>query len=152
MMAGLKLKVVSVLGMRDSNMVNTVWNITDDENAEPEWDNSPEQYQLQEDEVHSEEQDELRPRRLFAEVEEDNNDPRASTEETSDDEVFERIDFHSPVVNPRLKRRNAMRQKPSSEPRITRNMVQSGNYGSISNPTSPSLINLAETQNRFGIE
>ena len=41
-----------------------------------------------------------------------------------------------------------MRQKPSSEPRITRNMVQSGNYRvSISNPTSPSLINLAERQN-----
>ena len=129
-----------------TNTVGMVWNITDDEDVEPEWDNSPEQYQLQEDDAHSEEF-ELRPRRLFAEVE-NNNDLRASTEETSDDEVFERIHFQSPVVNPRLKRRNAMRQKPSSEPRITRNMVQSGNYGvSISNPTSPSLINLTERQN-----
>ena len=132
----------------------TAWNMSDDENIEPEWDNSPEQYQLQEEDIQEEEDNthneelELLPRRLFAEVEEDNDELKASTEETSDDEVFERIHFHSPVTNPKLRRRNAMRQKPNSEPRITRNMVQSGNYGgSISNPTSPSLINLTARQN-----
>ena len=31
-------------------MEGKTWNISDDENDEPEWDNSPEQYQLQEDE------------------------------------------------------------------------------------------------------
>ena len=41
-----------------------------------------------------------------------------------------------------------MRRKPNSEPRITRNMLQSGNYGvSVSNPTSPSMLNLNERQN-----
>ena len=49
----------------------------------------------------------------------------------------------------RLQRRNAMRMRqrprkqPSSEPRVTRTMLQSGNYRqSVSNPTSPSGVEL----------
>ena len=43
------------------------WNISDEENIEPDWDNSPEQYQLQEENI-QEEDHVLLPRRLFAEV------------------------------------------------------------------------------------
>ena len=67
--------------------------------------------------------------------------------------MFERNDFKTPPTTPKLKRNNAMRKgkrpiKSNSEPRVTRNMLQSGSYrASISNPTSPSQVVLNERQN-----
>ena len=113
-----------------------------------EWDDSPEQY-LHHGNDENNDDEALRPRRLF----DDESDDHASTEETTDDEVFERVDFHTPLTTPKLKRRNAMRRGrrqniSNSEPRVTRNMLQSDNYRiSISNPTSPSKVVLSERQN-----
>ena len=121
----------------------------DEENIEPEWDHSPEQYELQEENNENDDV-ELHPRRLFDdEAEDENNGVQPSTEETSDEEVFERVVFHTPLSTPKLQRRNAMRRKKAdSVPRITRNMLQSGSYRvSISEPTTPSVINLNERQN-----
>ena len=43
-----------------------------------------------------------------------------------------------------MRRRN---RTPASEPRVTRTMLHSNRYLSVSNPTSPSQVNLNEAQN-----
>ena len=123
-------------------------NLTENEeniNNQLVWDSSPEQYEHHGN--NEELEDAIQSRRLFEEERSD------LTEETSDDEVFERNDFKTPPTTPKLKRNNAMRKgrrpiKSNSEPRVTRNMLQSGSYrASISNPTSPSQVVLNERQN-----
>ena len=83
----------------------------------------------------------LQPRQLFQD-----NDNESSP---SGDEVFHNAEFETPPSAPKLQRRNAMRVRqkqglqPRSEPRVTRTMLSSGNYRqSISNPTSPSAVEL----------
>ena len=69
---------------------------------------------------------------------------------SSDEEVFARDSFQTPPstqTTPKLRRSNAMRKKPNSEPRVTRTMLKSNRYQSISNPTSPSDIILDRAQN-----
>ena len=110
-----------------------------------EWDYSPEQFQLLGDNEVLD--NALAPRILFE------DDDSELTEDPSDDEVFERNEFQTPPTTPKLSRSNAIRRrKPiihsNSEPRVTRNMLQSGNYRvSVSNPTSPSKVILNERQN-----
>ena len=75
------------------------------------------------------------------------------TPDTSDDEVFVVDQFKTPpsaIKENKLKRSNAMRRRnrtPASEPRVTRTMLHSNRYLSVSNPTSPSQVNLNEVQN-----
>ena len=75
------------------------------------------------------------------------------TPDTSDDEVFVVDQFKTPpsaIKENKLKRSNAMRRRnrtPASEPRVTRTMLHSNRYISVSNPTSPSQVNLNEVQN-----
>ena len=118
-----------------------------------EWDSSPEQILLQTPSADNNQlRDALQPRRLFAEegeteLEED------LTPDTSDDEVFVVDQFKTPpsaIKENKLKRSNAMRRRnrtPASEPRVTRTMLHSNRYISVSNPTSPSQVNLNEVQN-----
>ena len=120
------------------------------------WDDSPEQVQLQGLPSDDEQlQIAIRPRQLFVETG-DADDEEAEenlTQDTSDDEVFIVDEFKTPPSVPRetrLKRRNAMRRPrahPASEPRVTREMLHSDRYQSISNPTSPSNVNLDRVQN-----
>ena len=74
------------------------------------------------------------------------------TSDTEDEEVFDRDEFHTPQANPKLKRANAFRkkrtQKSLSEPRVTRQMLNSGDFRvSVSNPSSPSDVALSRRQN-----
>ena len=123
-----------------------------DADNELEWDNSPEQFQLQPSPEHSADEA-LLPRQLFNQ--EDSNEEETHvdlTDSTSDEEVFHRDEFATPPSAPRLKRNNAMRIKrniePVSEPRttVTREFLHSGRYQSISNPTTPSQVVLNERQ------
>ena len=107
--------------------------------SELHWDSSPEQYQLQQSSENDQLENALQPRQLFTGTSDD--------EEVFNQETFETPPSASPV--PKLQRRNAMRMRqrprkqPSSEPRVTRTMLQSGNFRqSVSNPTSPSGIEL----------
>ena len=113
-----------------------------------QWDSTPEQYALQQQQLSSSDdqelQEALQPRRLFEG--DDDNDIEGLTS-TSDEEVFARESFQTPPSTPKLRRRNAMRKKPNSEPRVTRNMLKSNRYQSISNPASPSDIILDRAQN-----
>ena len=112
--------------------------------AELEWDNSPELVQLEENQNPFPEEtleQALQPCQLFQD-----NDNESSP---SGDEVFHNAEFETPPSAPKLQRRNAMRVRqkqglqPRSEPRVTRTMLSSGNYRqSISNPTSPSAVEL----------
>ena len=122
-----------------------------------QWDSSPEQLALLNDNLDDTILDNaLQPRQLFDEVEETDDeiqyDEEELTSDTDDEEVFERDEFHTPQANPKLKRANAFRrkrtQKSHSEPRVTRQMLNSGNYRvSISNPSSPSDVALSRRQN-----
>ena len=118
-----------------------------------EWDSSPEQILLQTPSADNNQlRDALQPRRLFAEEGETELDEDL-TPDTSDDEVFVVDQFKTPpsaIKENKLKRSNAMRRRnrtPASEPRVTRTMLHSNRYLSVSNPTSPSQVNLNEAQN-----
>ena len=118
-----------------------------------EWDSSPEQILLQTPSADNNQlRDALQPRRLFAEEGETELDEDL-TPDTSDDEVFVVDQFKTPpsaIKENKLKRSNAMRRRnrtPASEPRVTRTMLHSDRYISVSNPTSPSQVNLNEAQN-----
>ena len=124
-----------------------------------QWDSSPEQLALMNDNLDDTILDNaLQPRQLFEndEVEETDDeiqyDEEELTSDTDDEEVFERDEFHTPQANPKLKRANAFRrkrtQKSHSEPRVTRQMLNSGNFRvSVSNPSSPSDVALSRRQN-----
>ena len=109
-----------------------------------QWDDSPEQYEL--DEAHNPNLDQaIEPRRLFSDNDSPANDDLTS-EDSRDDAVFNRDSFETPPTEPRLRRSNAMRTKerpiveidPESEPRVTRRM--------LSNPTSPYNLQLNQRQ------
>ena len=114
---------------------------------ELQWDESPEQYQLDEDAYESDLNEVLKPRVLFPPVGEDDQvNESLTSEDTSDDDVFH--DEHkTPSSQPKLTRSNAIRYKQGqelltnsrSDPRVTRQM--------LSNPTSPYNLNLHERQN-----
>ena len=122
-------------------------------NDQLQWDSSPEQLELQPDDDLL--QVALQPRQLFVERgETDRDEEDVLTQDTSDDEVFIVDQFKTPPSAPRenkLKRQNAMRKprkhQATSEPRVTRTMLQSNRYQSVSNPTSPSDVNLNRVQN-----
>ena len=109
-----------------------------------QWDDSPEQYEL--DESHNPDIDQaIEPRRLFTDDDSPANDDLTS-EDSRDDAVFNRDTFETPPTEPRLRRSNAMRTKerpivendPDSEPRVTRRM--------LSDPTSPYNLQLNQRQ------
>ena len=111
-----------------------------------QWDDSPEQYQL--DETIQGLEQAIEPRRLFPDVDDDDHvDEPLTSEDLTDDEVFNRDKFETPPTAPKLKRNNAMRNKErpqvenreKSEPRVTRQM--------LSNPSSPYNLNLNARQN-----
>ena len=129
---------------------------------ELQWDSSPEQLALghyrqsSSSEAHSADntilENVLQPRQLFEETDDEvNYDDDELTSDTEDDEVFASNVFQTPPTAPRLRRSNAFRKKKpkaSSEPRITRNMLNSDDPRiSLSNPTSPSEVVLDRAQN-----
>ena len=73
-----------------------------------QWDDSPEQYQLDEDIQETGLAEAIQPRVLFPMVDEDNpaNDTITS-EESSDDNVFNDEEYQNPSGQPKLKRNNA---------------------------------------------
>ena len=115
--------------------------------SELQWDDSPEQYQLEEEASDADLNEVLQPRVLFPPVgEDDQENDSITSEDASDDDVFH--DEHkTPSSQPKLTRSNAMRYRqrpefqtvPRSDPRVTRQM--------LSNPTSPYNVNLHERQN-----
>ena len=116
---------------------------------ELEWDDSPEQYAIQQFSSDNEVlNNAIKPRTLFQA--DDNHDDISLTSEDSNDEVFH--GFRTPPSSPKLKRNNAIRLKQNpllqslSEPRITRLMLHS-NRLSVSNPNSPSSVALDRVQN-----
>ena len=126
---------------------------------ELQWDSSPEQIALQAHHDESSDNQELNnvllPRQLFPNNSQ-SNPSSLSTVETSDEDVFYNDDFATPPTEPKLKRNERLRlnvkfpkqrNEPMSEPRITRNMLHSGRYTSLSAPTSPSEVRLNEVQN-----
>ena len=125
-----------------------------------QWDSSPEQLALgqvrQSTSSGTNENDDtilenvLQPRQLFEETDDEVNYDDL-TSDTEDDDVFASDAFKTPPTAPKLRRRNAFRKKKpkaSSEPRITRNMLNSDDARiSFSNPTSPSEVVLDRAQN-----
>ena len=114
----------------------------DHENVQLQWDHTPEQYAIQQDnDVNHYEV--MRPCKLFS-SETDSNDS------SSHEEVFLR---KSPVApkNPRLKRRNAIRIKNNkTEPRVTRHSLRSKeDFGrnARSQENSPTRVDLHRCQN-----
>ena len=109
-----------------------------------EWDDSPEQYQL-DGSLNEEFEETIRPRRLFSDTKSSAADDDLTSEDLNDDEVFERDAFATPPSAPKLTRSNAMRKEkpvtidPDSEPRVTRRMFL--------DPTSPYNVNLNARQN-----
>ena len=133
---------VDVVDENDDQCTNSV---TSGE-SELQWDSSPEQIALVQDDIDL--ADALEPRRLFAETDEDQGDDLTSS---TDEEVFTRDNFQTPPSTPKLQRRNAMlhrfKPKANSEPRITRTLLKSSGYQFLSNPTSPSQVILDQPQN-----
>ena len=132
-------------------------NASSSNNDRLEWDSSPEQLELQmppsdDDQL----QVALQPRQLFVETgdvdDDEEHEDDSLTEGTTDDEVFVADEFKTPPSAPmrrKLKRRNAIRRpkrQTESEPRVTRRMLHTDRY-SLSNPTSPSVVNLSAAQN-----
>ena len=119
-----------------------------------QWDSSPEQYALLQDQHLSSDDPDLAnvlaPCRLFAETD-DNVEEDLTPIPSTDEEVFTRDSFQTPPSAPKLPRRNAMLQrykpKANSEPRITRTLLNSDRYQFLSNPTSPSQVILDVRQN-----
>ena len=112
-----------------------------------QWDSSPEQIALIQDDIDLAAA--LEPRRLFAATDDDQDDDLTSS---TDEEVFTRDNFQTPPSTPKLQRRNAMlhryKLKANSEPRITRTLLKSNRYQFLSNPTSPSHVILDQPQKR----
>ena len=120
-----------------------------------DWDSSPEQYRLINQEPPSDNDllsEAIRPRRLFA-TNDDDNENNSLTESTTDEEVFNKDQFATPPSAPRLNRSKAFRLQKNplaqslSEPRVTRMMLHSNYRKSTSNPTSPSSVTLNQVQN-----
>ena len=120
-----------------------------------DWDSSPEQYRLINQEPPSDNDllsEAIRPRRLFA-TNDDDNENNSLTESTTDEEVFNKDQFTTPPSAPRLNRSKAFRLQKNplaqslSEPRVTRMMLHSNYRKSTSNPTSPSSVTLNQVQN-----
>ena len=126
-----------------------VWGI--EEEAQLEWDDSDEHIQLGHTpptEGNSMLDEILTPKQLFPNTE-DGNSIGQLTEESSQDEVFF-SDQQEQVRSTKLQRRKAIRRKKktlNSEPRVTRNMIHSDRYQSISCPTTPSQVQLDKRQN-----
>ena len=129
------------------------------DNIELEWDNSPEQLQLQVETDNEDEQSLFQPRRLFND--DDVKELDSLTPETSDDEVFIKDNNEITTSNNRLKRRNAIRRKKrnntlSNSVPVIRNSRQAGNivrritraslHESTSMPNSPSEVILDRRQ------
>ena len=130
-----------------------------------QWDSSPEQFALIDNNSLEEPVDNaLQPRQLFESDDADKSDDEVEdtddqveyddddfTSDTDDEEVFNRDEFYTPEQNPRLKRSNAFRKKKAqqslSEPRVTRQMLNSSDFRvSLSNPSSPSEVTLNRPQ------
>ena len=91
----------------------------------------------------------LAPRQLFHEEDKSSLNTTDLTEESSDDEVFIRKPEET-QISPKLRRRNAIRRprrQHTSEPRVTRDMLRSNRYESVSCPVTPSAVDLGRTQN-----
>ena len=74
--------------------------------------------------------------------------------ESSDDDVFCEPNPNRTIRNKKLRRRNAIRrprERTNSEPRVTREMLHSNRYSSISAPTTPSNVDLLRRQNLVNI-
>ena len=144
----------------EAEPVNNTDNDDEAELVNLQWDSSPEQLALGHVRRSSSEtesfdntilENAVQPRLLFEETDDEVNYDDELTSDTDDDEVFASNVFQTPPTAPRLHRSNAIRRKrpkASSEPRITRNMLNSNDSRiSFSNPASPSEVVLDRVQN-----